>query len=63
VITVSQPLAWVTSTYSATGNCVQVAADAEVLVRDTKDAQGPVLRFSAASWRDFTGQVRAPRAV
>jgi hypothetical protein len=60
---VSQPLTWVTSTYSATGNCVQVATDAEVMVRDTKDAQGPVLRFSAASWRDFTGQVRAARGA
>ena len=59
----SQSLAWVTSTYSATGNCVQVAADAEVLVRDTKDARGPVLRFSAASWREFTGQVKMPRGA
>jgi hypothetical protein len=40
---------WITSTYSASGNCVEVAADDHVLVRDTKDAQGPVLRFSPAS--------------
>ena len=59
----STSLAWITSTYSATGNCVQVAADAEVLVRDTKDAQGPVLRFSAASWREFTGQVKMARVA
>lgn len=57
----STPLTWITSTYSATGNCVQVAADDHVLVRDTKDARGPVLRFSAASWREFTGKVKARR--
>jgi Domain of unknown function (DUF397) len=53
-------LTWITSTYSATGNCVEVAADDHVLVRDTKDAQGPLLRFSPATWRKFTGQVKAP---
>ena len=45
----SKSLMWITSTYSASGNCVEVAADDHVLVRDTKDAQGPVLRFSPAS--------------
>jgi hypothetical protein len=32
-------------------------------VRDTKDHQGPVLRFSAAQWREFTASLRtaAPR--
>ncbi len=57
----SKSLTWITSTYSASGNCVEVAVD--VLVRDTKDAQGPVLRFSAASWREFTGQVQAPHGA
>ena len=63
MITVSTSLTWITSTYSASGNCVQIAADDHVLVRDTKDAQGPVLRFSAASWREFTGQVKAGRGA
>ena len=30
-----------------------------VLVRDTQDRQGPVLAFSPAVWRKFTGQVKA----
>ena len=29
-----------------------------VLVRDTKDRSGPVLRFSPAAWRRFADQVR-----
>jgi Domain of unknown function (DUF397) len=63
VITVSESLTWITSTFSASGNCVAVAADDHVLVRDTKDAQGPVLRFSEASWREFTSQVKAARGA
>lgn len=30
-----------------------------VLVRDSKDPDGPQLRFSAAEWADFTAGVRA----
>jgi hypothetical protein len=28
------------------------------MVRDTKDRTGPVLRFSAADWRRFLGQLK-----
>jgi hypothetical protein len=59
VITVSDSLTWVKSTFSASGNCVEVAAGDRVMVRDTRDVNGPVLTFSAAGWRDFTGQVKA----
>ena len=46
---------WRTSSGShANGNCVEVAADAgTVLVRDTKDRDGPVVRFPAETWRVF----------
>ena len=37
----------------ADGNCVEVASG--VAVRDTKDREGPVLKFSAAAWRAFLG--------
>lgn len=53
---------WRTSSYSGSnGNCVEVAADpgAPVLVRDTKDRQGPVLAFRPDAWRRFAGQVKA----
>ena len=49
-------MTWRTSTYSnAGGNCVEVGADAgaRVLVRDTKDREGPVLEFAAEAWRRF----------
>jgi hypothetical protein len=52
---------WVKSSLSfANGDCVEVAslADGLVGVRDSKDSDGPVLRFTPAEWRAFTGGVR-----
>lgn len=45
---------WRTSTRSGGGDCVEVAfvGDA-VWVRDSKDADGPVLTFSKDEWRAF----------
>ena len=51
--------AWRKSSYSggSTGNCVEVASDGAILVRDTKDnGHGQVLRVSSADW---TGLVKA----
>lgn len=42
------------------GDCVEVGEAASVvLVRDTKRRDGGVLRFSAAAWRRFTGNVKS----
>jgi hypothetical protein len=60
--TMSASLAWVTSSYSATGNCVEVAVRGEVLVRDTKDRHGAVLRLDPEAWRRFAAQVKSGRA-
>jgi Domain of unknown function (DUF397) len=51
---------WRTSSYSGTGNCVEVGSDstADVLIRDTKDRTGPVLEFTPRAWRTFTGELR-----
>lgn len=52
---------WRTSSYSGTnGECVEVAADSKgrVLVRDTKDREGPVLAFRPGAWRQSAEQVR-----
>ena len=44
----SESLTWVKSSYSSTGNCVEVAGQpGRVLIRDTKDQSGPVLSISA----------------
>jgi hypothetical protein len=52
---------WRKSSYSGNGgsDCVEVAGDGNrVLVRDTKNRAGAVLRFSPAAWRTFANQVR-----
>jgi hypothetical protein len=52
--------AWRTSPYSGgQGNCIEVGShDDHVLVRDTKDRTGPVLRFSPAAWRELVTRVK-----
>jgi len=52
-------LAWRKSSFSGSqANCVEVAARDRVLVRDTKNRSGAVLRFTPAAWRRFADQVR-----
>jgi hypothetical protein len=54
-------LTWRKSTRSgAAGHCVEVASvPAAVLVRDSKDAAGPVLSFGTPGWSGFIAGVRA----
>jgi hypothetical protein len=48
---VGRSIAWRKSTASNSGGCVEVAVlDGSVLVRDSKDHAGPVLRLSPAAW-------------
>ena len=54
---------WRKSSYSGGngGGCIEVGARAEagrVLVRDTKDRQGPALAFSPKTWRQFANEVK-----
>ena len=53
-------LRWRKSSYSGNGggNCVEVAADGRILVRDSQDRAGTVLRFPSAAWREFADQVK-----
>jgi hypothetical protein len=47
---------WIRSTFSfSNGNCVEVAAlaDGMVGVRDSKQPDGPVLKFTAEEWQAF----------
>jgi hypothetical protein len=59
-------LTWVKSSYSGSqgGNCVEAAADPRgrrTLVRDTKNRDGIVLGFGAATWRRFASEVKTGR--
>jgi hypothetical protein len=65
----NRAITWRKSSYSGNsgGQCVEmgsaVGAPAgvdRVLVRDTKDRQGPVLAFSPLAWRQFAERVKAP---
>ncbi len=39
------------STANGSGDCVEVSLAQDALVRDTKNASGDVLAFSAPAWR------------
>ncbi|MGH3695828.1 MAG: DUF397 domain-containing protein [Pseudonocardiaceae bacterium] len=56
-MTASEPdsIVWHTSSYSTTnGDCVEVApAPDQVLVRDSKDPDGPALAIPTPTWRTF----------
>ena len=51
---------WRKSSYSdaSGGNCVEVASDDLVMVRDTTDRDGGTLAFSAAAWERFLRAIR-----
>lgn len=50
---------WRKSSHSDDGNCVEVACAHEpVLVRDSKNTAGPVLRFGPEQWHAFLNGVR-----
>jgi hypothetical protein len=52
---------WRKSSYSSSngGECVEVAdRDSRVLVRDTQDRTGSVLRFTPDVWRRFADTVK-----
>lgn len=53
---------WRKSSYSGGngGTCIEVAAAAlAVVVRDSKDPDGPLLAFAADTWKAFAEQVKA----
>jgi hypothetical protein len=55
---------WRKSSFSGGGgsNCVEVAeAGQAIVVRDSKDALGPVLVFGRHAWRQFAAKMKAER--
>ena len=51
---------WRTSSYSGQdGDCAEVAAESGgILLRDTKDRAGPVLKVTGAAWKAFTASLK-----
>jgi Domain of unknown function (DUF397) len=55
--------AWKKSSYSGSqANCVEVTVRDRIMVRDTKDRTGPVLRFTPAVWRHFAEQRKGAKS-
>jgi len=54
---------WIKSSYSTAqgGNCVETAASEahEICVRNSRDPEGPVLRFTKPEWDAFVAGVKA----
>lgn len=66
ISTVPGPVKWNVSfrksSYSnASGECVEVASHPQrlVAIRDSKDADGSWLLFTAGGWQEFVSQVRS----
>ncbi|PZF96407.1 DUF397 domain-containing protein [Micromonospora endophytica] len=54
------PLNWKKSTRSNAGDCVEVATPPQaVMIRDSKDRQGPVLSFTADQWTGFVQRIKS----
>jgi Domain of unknown function (DUF397) len=54
-------MAWIKSSLSfSNGNCVEIEGqpDGGVNMRNSRDPDGPVLRFTASEWAAFTSGVR-----
>jgi Domain of unknown function (DUF397) len=50
---------WRKSVRSSSNGCVEVGlVDDQIVVRDSKDREGPVLMFTAHEWEAFLGGAR-----
>jgi hypothetical protein len=56
----SRGIRWRKSSLSDSADCVEVAfvERHQVLVRDSKDPDGPVLQFTGAEWKAFVAGAR-----
>jgi hypothetical protein len=53
---------WIKSSYSGSqANCIEVKDSKvdRILVRDTKDRSGPMLRFTPDAWRRFAKELKS----
>jgi hypothetical protein len=55
-----EQLAWLRASFCANRECVEVAQrDGEIVLRDSKDPHGHVLRYTADEWRSFVRGIKA----
>jgi Domain of unknown function (DUF397) len=57
---------WRKSSYSASngGECIEVSSShGRVLVRDTKDKEGPMLQVRSAVWHRFAESIKSGRSL
>lgn len=55
-------IAWSKSRHCNNGTCLEWAMPADaVLVRDSKEKEGPILSFSRGAWSGFVAAVRGGR--
>jgi hypothetical protein len=54
-----QDFDWRKASYSnGSGNCVEVASNGAIKVRDTTDRDGGTLAFTVEAWEAFTASLR-----
>ncbi len=59
-MTTGQPTDWRKSSFCGSAACVEVAQTGdEFLVRDSKNAESPVLRFTPEEWAAFVAGINA----
>ncbi len=52
--------AWIRSTRCESSHCVEAAViEGRIGLRDSKDAEGPILTVSRGAWAEFTSAIRA----
>lgn len=58
-------LTWTKSTMSGSDDCIEWALDHDgdhILIRDSRDPEGPRLRFTIRDWRAFVGGAKLGEA-
>jgi hypothetical protein len=59
-MTESSNLVWQRSSYCSTGTCVEVAlSDENIILRDSKNKEGPTLTFQPSEWNAFLNGVKS----
>jgi hypothetical protein len=51
---------WRKSTYSGAngGDCIEVAREDDILIRDSKNSDGEILRVPFYAWKNFVASLR-----